>query len=71
LIGRIIGEGVVEIRKAPDDDVVDRPADFAIAGLAGGEAALECALIAHHEQNILLPGDLGKPFAKRIPLPEM
>src|SRR5215213_2985450 len=70
LVRWVAAERAVQIREAADRDTLDHARYRAVARLAGGESPLDRALVAHHQQDALLLGDLRQPLSDWIARPQ-
>src|SRR3954465_5080509 len=66
VIRHVAGERRVEIREAADAHAFNSSGWLAIPGLSRGKAALECALIAQHQEHPLLFRNLRDSLTDRI-----
>jgi hypothetical protein len=66
LIGWVSGERRVEIGEAAHAHPFNGVFGLTITNGTFGQAALQRALVAEHQQNVLLFGDAGQPLAQGI-----
>src|SRR5690606_34570009 len=68
LVRRVAGERGIEVGEATDLDSLDGAARPAITRHALGQSPLQRALVAEHEQDVLLLRDLRQALAERVTL---
>jgi hypothetical protein len=73
LVRRVAAERAVELREAAGHDAVDEALGLDRAGAALlegalGEVAADSALIAYHQQDVVLSGDLCETLADLVAL---
>lgn len=68
MVGRVARQRAVEVGEAADTHALDSIVWGAAGWLALGQPALHRALIAEHQQDVLLAGDFAQPLADRVAL---
>ena len=68
VVGRVARQRGIEVGETADAHALDGVRRNAVGRLALGQPALHRALVAEHQQDVLLAGDFAQPLAERVAL---